>query len=60
MLKKVLRVPLASLSVVIAFFLGSLAVTYFFVPRTFLSASDSGQFPVLFELPAGTSLEGTD
>jgi len=59
LLRKALGAPKTWLAVVIACFLGSLAVAWLWVPRTFLSPSDNGQFPVYLETPPGTSLSGT-
>lgn len=56
LLKKILKYPLTSLGICLIV-LVLLASTIQFIPKTFLPASDSGEFIVALELPPGSTLE---
>ena len=55
LLKKVLRFPGVTVAIILVIVFG-LASTAKYIPKTFIPASDQGEFNVALELPTGTTL----
>ena len=58
-LRWTLKHPLQIIAMALLIFFGSFGVVAF-LPKTFLPTSDTGEFQVVLDLPAGTSLEAMD
>jgi HAE1 family hydrophobic/amphiphilic exporter-1 len=54
--RRPILVPLVTVIVAVAVFVGSL-ITAKYIPKTFISAQDNGEFGIALDLPPGTSLQ---